>query len=36
MACCPEGALGQLGTEGYKCKVCYLKLNMYIHKMKPN
>lgn len=20
MACCPEGALGQLGTEGYKCK----------------
>ena len=21
MACCPEGALGQLGTEVYKCKV---------------
>ena len=20
MACCPEGALGQLGTEGYVCK----------------
>ena len=25
MACCPEGALGQLGTEGYKCKVYFLK-----------
>ena len=21
MSCCPEGALGQLGTEGYVCKV---------------
>ena len=21
MACCPEGALGQLGTQGYVCKV---------------
>ena len=37
MSCCPEGALGQLGTEDYVCKVsqrCNILIIIWRYKGK--
>ena len=35
MACCPEGSLGRLGTEGYVDKVCFINLTTAVHWSDP-